>query len=468
MDMWDILAIEPTSDVKAIKKAYARKLKTIDQNLESDKFMALRDAYNKALNWSTYADYDYDYDYDDEHEHDEGAVEETNQLYIQETLKKSLFDEYASIYEDENEKEVIEKVYYKTLNDHLSDFKFRMNENAWMDYYMNRDVFDSHLIAYDMETLLNFVQNNPVLPKSVWQFVHLKILEFKRYSFIYTKDHFSRLALAIKKTNSRMTYSFIEELDLEMDENRLAYYETLFTKINQVVIQIDSQLYKEASKMIKEIELVEDYQHKNLKLLKLYLMSKSLSKEAFERTAINFIKKYREDESIKITVFDMGLDCKDYRLCKRLLGKLDMNLHNQMYLIQNMRILIRRPNLMEALKVSRKLKKVNDFTELEVENLKKLGMEFHDHFTLNANHIQFFFIVRALDPHWNYLSGLNTTDIARAIPYKSILKQIMISIAVFFIRAFFILLFIALSFGSPFFLFGLIFMVIEMFKKDEK
>jgi hypothetical protein len=46
---WDVLGIEPTGDVAAIRKAYARRLKEIKRDLEPRAFQALREAYERAL-----------------------------------------------------------------------------------------------------------------------------------------------------------------------------------------------------------------------------------------------------------------------------------------------------------------------------------------------------------------------------------------------------------------------------------
>lgn len=50
MNHWDILGIARTNDQKIIRKAYATALKTIDQELEPEKFIALRAAFESAKN----------------------------------------------------------------------------------------------------------------------------------------------------------------------------------------------------------------------------------------------------------------------------------------------------------------------------------------------------------------------------------------------------------------------------------
>jgi hypothetical protein len=49
MDIWEELGIDPTSDARTVRRAYAVKLKTIDQATEPERFQRLRAAYTWAL-----------------------------------------------------------------------------------------------------------------------------------------------------------------------------------------------------------------------------------------------------------------------------------------------------------------------------------------------------------------------------------------------------------------------------------
>lgn len=52
MDIWKILGLEPTKDVSAIKRAYAKQTRDCHPEEDPEGFLALREAYQKALDWA--------------------------------------------------------------------------------------------------------------------------------------------------------------------------------------------------------------------------------------------------------------------------------------------------------------------------------------------------------------------------------------------------------------------------------
>ena len=56
MNCWQYLALEPTSDLRAIKKAYALQLKLINQETDTEAFIRLRDALQEAKLAAEYQD----------------------------------------------------------------------------------------------------------------------------------------------------------------------------------------------------------------------------------------------------------------------------------------------------------------------------------------------------------------------------------------------------------------------------
>lgn len=68
MNAWQRLGIEPTTDLRHIKKAYAKQLKLIDQDTQPNEFIELRQAFNEAQ-------YEANYLLDEENDEDDAEVE---------------------------------------------------------------------------------------------------------------------------------------------------------------------------------------------------------------------------------------------------------------------------------------------------------------------------------------------------------------------------------------------------------
>ena len=97
MNCWQYLALEPTSDLRAIKKAYALQLKLINQETDTEAFIQLRDALQEAKLAAEYQD-----DLDDHQRYAEDQVIlRSNNIYLQQQPIASfdLNDEINSKYQ---------------------------------------------------------------------------------------------------------------------------------------------------------------------------------------------------------------------------------------------------------------------------------------------------------------------------------------------------------------------------------
>ena len=76
---WEILELTAEADQKAIKQAYARKLKQTRPDDDPEGFKVLHDAYKQALAWSSYQDFIDHHDHDDHYEDDERSTKQALQ-----------------------------------------------------------------------------------------------------------------------------------------------------------------------------------------------------------------------------------------------------------------------------------------------------------------------------------------------------------------------------------------------------
>lgn len=125
MSMWTILDIEATQDQKAIKRAYAKKLKTVRPEEDSEGFMALRQAYDSAIQWCHYRAYE---DYEDYEDYEECEDDEEVAVGFEEVQaepqESQLGVEFTIRVEDET----------------TEDLEYPSNPSSvWSDYQMALD-----------------------------------------------------------------------------------------------------------------------------------------------------------------------------------------------------------------------------------------------------------------------------------------------------------------------------------------
>lgn len=166
VSIWQILAIEPTTDIKEIKQAYAAKLKTLTIDQQLEEFQELKTAFDLAL---TYA-----------RSKASQTIENPSELLEQET-EQSYFDEEDdqsdSMYADWDELKIFsvelrkieqEQAYFDDLTpwDELTDQIFDWgSEEYWENQYLiqlfllnnyrwlSRQVIDYLIALFDLDNL---------------------------------------------------------------------------------------------------------------------------------------------------------------------------------------------------------------------------------------------------------------------------------------------------------------------------
>jgi len=74
MNEWELLEIAPTEDVKSVKRAYAKKIKTIDPSTEPECFQQVREAYEYLLDYGIHYVGDEEVDENDSPDDDFGST----------------------------------------------------------------------------------------------------------------------------------------------------------------------------------------------------------------------------------------------------------------------------------------------------------------------------------------------------------------------------------------------------------
>lgn len=127
MSSWELLGITATSNKRAIKKAYATQLKQIDQEREPERFVALRQALEDALEQADYLD----------EEQTETTETRINTQQLQEklsTIDSNLSIEVRHVEQAEFEKILISEQFYNSTTD------YHYNNDKTQEHYQHEPI----------------------------------------------------------------------------------------------------------------------------------------------------------------------------------------------------------------------------------------------------------------------------------------------------------------------------------------
>lgn len=136
---WELLELEPTQDVSAIKRAYAQKARICHPEDDPEGFLKLREAYQAALDYAegrdTSAPPEMDWQEDSEDSSDEPPVQsETEEEEPGWTLQENLSGSLPNPYEDSEAIRTFLELYTG---------KQRKNPKLWLDYFTSAAFLDA-------------------------------------------------------------------------------------------------------------------------------------------------------------------------------------------------------------------------------------------------------------------------------------------------------------------------------------
>ena len=137
MTSWEILEIEQTNDKKAIKKAYAKKLKKMNREEDVASFQELKEAFDRAINWTK-------------------NQKEENTNYIK---KEALYNNDADSMEyklsAENQKELSEWIDSKKA--YWFDFNLNSSQNNVIKNNLVTQLFETYMVLFIDKVLNNHI-----------------------------------------------------------------------------------------------------------------------------------------------------------------------------------------------------------------------------------------------------------------------------------------------------------------------
>ncbi len=191
MSFWNVLGIDPTEDIRVIKKAYAKKLKIHHPEEDPEGYQSLREAYDRALNYSK-----------------QEKVSSFQTPFENEIDNPSLFGPDA-VFSDEsrNEKSELES-FIDGLEELYNDFPSRTNLAKWENTLNDEVVWNAGYQDILRAKMMDFLMEHPYLPKNVWLLLE-SIFNWRTqedYFFAHYPESF--VHYLFKQLNSPLDLSF--------------------------------------------------------------------------------------------------------------------------------------------------------------------------------------------------------------------------------------------------------------------
>lgn len=162
MNPWEILNIEETTDKKAIKRAYAKLIKTCHPEEDSNKFQEIRSAYEEALAQVNYKNWVNSLPETEVDENDENK--EPQEIENKDEIEINLND-LAESYSDSD------KTIYKTTNTTSNAFKILDRIKASFPNHSYKNNIDIWKEIFDSEELWN-IDTKSLFSDILFEYLH--------------------------------------------------------------------------------------------------------------------------------------------------------------------------------------------------------------------------------------------------------------------------------------------------------
>lgn len=168
---WEVLGIAPTKDKREIKKAYAKKAKTVHPEENQDEFINLRNAYEAAMNFASDNNYQepqiiwYRASSQDYLPKQDNVVNDENNFESNFLFDFNFEDEFKA--ESQNDYRVIDAIFEKLT---LSN-----EDRSSANYYINN--LDFRKILSDKEQMLYFLKRTESISSKIFTRKYSEILK---------------------------------------------------------------------------------------------------------------------------------------------------------------------------------------------------------------------------------------------------------------------------------------------------
>jgi len=264
MNCWQHLALEPTSDLRAIKKAYAKQLKLIDPETEMAAFIALREALNEAQFEASY--FDLNLDENDqldasEVQHLNAATEPAANAAIAATAATDLTLVIEAKYQDLAQQIEQQNIHFK-FQDALSELRQLIEQLADTTQQQSQiEAIQSLLSRHGLEDFASLLQPSTASLAAEQRFTPLAQ---EQYSATATESPYLLTELSDGGGESDADASDFDEAlerlsqalwDQHIDETVFADFQQLLAQLEQLSLQQQFTLKDQLLGPLAELEL---------------------------------------------------------------------------------------------------------------------------------------------------------------------------------------------------------------------
>lgn len=259
MNLWDILEIPSDSDVKTIKRAYAKLLKIHNPEDDPDGYQRIREAYDKAIKYAkknsqkiiiedvNNISINYENSKDDEKKQkvisDYEEYENRDNINSEDLQSDLINDENKKIRkvalnyrEQKNQEHLHVQNVNININQQIDNFFYRLNNiynnmSLRIDFKVWEELFDFDVVwnVYSSsileDKLCEFLINHEYIPMKVWNLINKNfnyfIDEIKLYKK-YNTQQVERFLQNLQKPNS-LSYEFLSKIEINFADEYLYF-----------------------------------------------------------------------------------------------------------------------------------------------------------------------------------------------------------------------------------------------------
>lgn len=225
MNWWEILNIPYDSDLKTIKKSYAKLLKIYNPEDDSEGYQRLREAYDAAIKYAKNNKQQNLYTNSIENISDEVNMFEDEVDANEEIIERQYRNIYNS-YEQQSNNDINQQIeeFLDKLNEIYNDDSLKKDIKAWEELLSMDVVWNVYSAPIIEDYMFGFLVNHKDLPLNIWYILDYYFNWSKKERNLYKKYDGETVEEVFKilQNISQLKYEYIKQIDSYFIEKYLS------------------------------------------------------------------------------------------------------------------------------------------------------------------------------------------------------------------------------------------------------